>query len=88
MILPETCPIQMKTMKAMTQFRIIANNDAQIETGHNSRMFRVDGGTAVDLGGGKSWRVSAEGEFYVPRGENRVISADMNQEVVIRELPT
>jgi hypothetical protein len=84
----DVMPIERKAMGLTTPFKMMPNDETQIETEENSRMFRVDGGTAVFFSGGKSWRISADGEFYIPRGESAMISTLADQEVVIREILT
>jgi hypothetical protein len=80
--------IERETMEEIAEFQLVPNHDSQIEADKCSRRFRVDAGTAVCLRGEKSWRVSAEGEFYIPRGENAMISAFTGDEVTIREFAT
>jgi hypothetical protein len=63
-------------------FRLEGNERKDVRPGR----YRVDEGTAVFRMGGKTWRVSVGGEFYVPAGEEAVLASCDGQRVAVTEL--
>jgi hypothetical protein len=85
-IADEVTNCECQPIETVSEFRVYAGKNREIETDERSRKFRVDFGIAIFSIGDKSWRVSIGGEFYVPRGEKAVLSSVIDGNVIVTEL--